>query len=349
MKRVGFIYDKICEIDNIKLALHNASRGKTRKRSVKKILDNEEYYVNGIHKMLKNKTFMPSKYLESTIVDGLTKKQRVIHKPKFYPDQIVHWALILKIKDLLMRGMYKWSCASIPNRGTHYAKDRTQKWLREDKKGTKWCLKLDIKKYYPNINKELLKTKFERIIKCRDTLNLINLIIDSHDKGLPIGNYTSQWFANFNLQDVDHYVKETLKIPYYIRYMDDLVLLHRNKKELRKAFNSLSEMLNSMGLEIKGNYQLFNIDKRSLDFVGFVMNHNKTFIRKRITKRARRKALRFPKNMNLKEAHALISYYGWYLHSDSHPLNLMYYKGITNNIKEIIANESRKKLNNVYS
>lgn len=349
MKRIGFIYDKIYEIDNIKLALHNASRGKTKKRSVKKILDNEEYYVNEIQKMLKDKTFKPSKYFESIIVDGLTKKQRVIHKPKFYPDQIIHWALILKIKDLLMRGMYKWSCASIPKRGAHYAKDRTQKWLREDVKGTKWCLKLDIKKYYPNINKELLKIKFTKIIKCCDTLNLINLIIDSHDKGLPIGNYTSQWFANFNLQDVDHYVKETLKVPYYIRYMDDLVLLHRNKKELRKAFILLSGVLHDMGLEVKSNYQLFNIDKRSLDFAGFVMNHRKTFIRKRITKRARRKALRFPQNMTIQSAHSLMSYYGWYLHSDSHLLKLKYYKDIIKNIKELIANESRIKLNNVYS
>lgn len=348
MKRKGFIYDGICDLENIKLALKNASKGKTQKRSVKKILDNEDYYCRKIQKMLKEKTFKPSKYYKSTIVDGLNKKQRVIHKPKFYPDQIVHWSLIIQIKDLMLRGMYKWNCASIPERGTHYAKNRTQKWLREDKKGTKWCLKLDIRKYYPNINKDLLKTKFTKIIKCQDTLNLINVIIESHDKGLPIGNYTSQWFANFYLQDVDHFIKEKLKIKYYIRYMDDLVLLHSNKKELRKAFNSLRKMLNDMGLEIKGNYQLFNIDKCSLDFVGFVMNHEKTFIRKRITKRARRKALRFRQKITIQSAHSLMSYYGWYVNSDSYPLKIKYYNSIMKTIKETIKNESRKKLSNVH-
>lgn len=73
-----------------------------------------------------------------------------------------------------------------------------------------------------------------RVIKDRDTLDLIDKIIDSTDKGVPIGNYTSQWFANFFLQDLDHYIKEELKVPYYLRYMDDMVLFHRNKKDYTK-------------------------------------------------------------------------------------------------------------------
>jgi RNA-directed DNA polymerase len=344
MKRLGFIYEKIYEVDNIREALHFASKGKKNKRVVKKILDNEGYYVEKIHIMLKKKTFVPFEPKGEMMGDGINQKQREIFKPKFYPDQIIHWAIILQLRPIIMRGMYKWSCASIPGRGTHYAKDRVEKWLRNDIKGTKWCLQLDIEKYYPNIDKEKLKDKFRNIIKCKDTLNILNDIVDSHDKGLPIGNYTSQWFANFYLQGIDHFIKEVLKVKYYARYMDDLVLLHPNKKELRKMFLRLKEELNKLGLEVKGNYQIFNIDKRPLNFVGFIMNHKHTYIRKKITKRARRKALRFDKNSTLKGAYSLTSYYGWYMNSDSYILKRIYFSDIIKKIKEIIKNESRKTL-----
>lgn len=348
MKRIGYIYEKICDVNNIRKALHSASKGKKYKRNVKRIFKNENYYIEQIRLMLVNKTYKPSPYIESVIHDGMNKKQRTIHKPKFYPDQIIHWCLMNQIDHLMMRGMYKWSCASIPGRGTHYAKNGVQKWLRTDKKNTKYCIKLDIKKYYPNVDNKLLKSKFRKLIKCKDALNLIDLIVDSNEKGLPIGNYTSQWFANFYLQDIDHYIKQELKVKYYIRYMDDLVLLGSNKKKLRKAFQLLTLKLKEYGLEIKNNHQLFRIEKRSLDFVGFTLNHHKTFIRKRITLRCRRAAMRYKQKPTLKGAYALASYQGWYKHSNSYILEKKYFyedKTIYK-IKEKISNESRKTLIN---
>ena len=83
------------------------------------------------------------------------------------------------------------------------------------------------------------------------------------------GNYTSQWFANFYLQDLDHYIKEDLKIPYYIRYMDDMVLFHRNKKELHKARVKIEEFLKNEDLKLKENWQLFKTDSRPIDFLGY--------------------------------------------------------------------------------
>ena len=93
---------------------------------------------------------------------------------------------MLQIKDLLKRGMYDYCCASGEGRGVHYGARYIKKILVRDRKNTKYCLKLDIKKYYPSINKELLKRKFRKIIKCRDTLDLMDLIVDSSDAGLPI-------------------------------------------------------------------------------------------------------------------------------------------------------------------
>ena len=225
-----------------------------------------------------------------------------------------------------MRGMYHWSCASIPGRGPHYAKKACEKWVRNDYSSTRYCLKIDIRKYYPNINKERLKEKFKRLIKDEDTLWLIDVIIDSHHEGLPIGNYTSQWFANFYLQDTDHFVKEELNIKYYIRYMDDLVMFGSNKRELRKKLEKLRTFLTNEGLTIKDNWQIFNVSKRRLDFCGFCFTRDKTFIRKRITRRMRHKYYSFQKRPTMHNAAALMSYYGWVVNSDSYILYDLYYK-----------------------
>lgn len=337
MKRVGFIFDKICDKDNIRQAIFNASQRKKNKPNVKWVLDNVDKCVDEIYDLLKSKKYVHSPYVECEIKDGLTKKSRIIHKPKFYPDQIVHWCLMQQIESILGRGMYQWSCASIKNRGTHYAKKRCEKWIRNDRSNTKYCLKIDIKKYYPNIDLDLLKAKFRRLIKDKDTLWLIDSIINSHDKGLPIGNYTSQWFANFYLQDVDHYIKEELGVKYYIRYMDDLVIFGSNKRRLKQVFEKLKVKISGEKLAIKSNWQIFNIEKRKLDFCGFVYTRKKTFIRKRITRNMRRQFFKFEKTHSLHASRALMSYYGWIINSDSYVLYKKYY-GKMNIMKGVIAN-----------
>ncbi|MFA5738901.1 MAG: RNA-directed DNA polymerase [Bacteroidales bacterium] len=336
MKRQGFLYEKICDTQNIKNALISASKNKTKKFAVKNALKSFDKSVDLVRDILANKTYIPNRYYQATIIDGITKKERTIYKPKFFPDQIIHWALINVIKPLLVKSMYHWSCASIPSRGPHYAKKACEKWIRTDYKNTKYCLKLDIKKYYPNINKDILKSKFRRIIKDPETLWLVDLIIDSHHEGLPIGNYTSQWFANFYLQNTDHYIKEKLGVKYYIRYMDDLVLFGGNKRELHKTFEKLQIFLGSEDLEIKGNWQLFNATKRGLDFCGFCFSRRKTFIRKRISRRMRTKYFSFQKNANRHNAAALTSYYGWVVNTDSYVLYIKYYKNIMAKIKEAL-------------
>ena len=186
MKAKGDIYPKIYEIENIKRAIINASKQKRDRNDVKEIYENIDYYSKKLQEMLINKTYIPSPYLEKKIYDGANKKERIIYKPQFFPDQCVHWSLMLQIEDLLKRGMYEYCCASIKGRGIHYGGKYIKKILERDRKNTKYCLKLDIKKYYPSVNKELLKRKFRRIIKCRDTLDLMDAIVDSSKEGLPI-------------------------------------------------------------------------------------------------------------------------------------------------------------------
>lgn len=186
MKRIGNIYSKLCDKNNIKIAILKASAGKKSRKNVVKIVNNIDYYVDDICKMLVDKSIKLSPYKKMKIHDGVNKKERIIFKPAFYPDQVIHWCIMLQLQPILEKGMYEYCCASVPNRGIHYGGKLIKRILKDDKKNTKYCLKLDVKKFYPSIDKFCMKSKFRRIIKDYDMLDLIDKIIDSSESGLPI-------------------------------------------------------------------------------------------------------------------------------------------------------------------
>lgn len=346
MKRIGNIYEKICDIDNIILAIKNASKGKKKRKKVAIVNENIEKYANIIQGILINKEYIPNPYETMTIREGSNKKERVIFKPEFYPDQIIHWALMQQIESILSRGLYYYNCACIKGRGISHGMKYIKKILVEDKKYTKYCLKIDIKKFYPSIDKDILKFKFTKIIKDKDTLSLINKIIDSNEIGLPIGNYTSQWFANFFLQDLDHFIKEKLKIKHYIRYMDDMVLFSNNKRNLHKVKEALDTYLSKENLKIKENWQVFKVDSRPLDFLGYRFYRGYTTLRRSNFLRIRRRMKKIYKKteLNFKDSSAVMSYYGWIKHCDSYNYNQKNMKPYVDiyKCKEVIRNESRK-------
>lgn len=320
MKRVGYLYDGICDIDNIQTAIMKASLGKRDRPFVKRILDRREHYARQIQHMLQTKRYEPSPYTIAAIKDGATQKERTIYKPRFYPDQVIHWALMLQLEPVIMRGMYEHTCGSVPGRGTSYAQKALRKWLDNDYRGTKYCLKMDISKFYPSIDIGILKTMFRRRIKDRDCLWLIDAILGSAPDGLPIGNYTSQWFSNFFLQDLDHVIKEQLHIKYYIRYVDDLVLLGPNKKALHKAHLVIDEYLRSIHLVVKSNWQVFPVNSRAIDFLGFRFYRDRTTLRKRNALRIRRRVRKIKRKeyLSYHDACAVVSYWGWLTRSDSY-------------------------------
>ena len=327
MKRLGYIYEKIYDKENIRTAIWKASEKKRNHNYVKKVLDNENYYIDKIHGMLVSKTYEPTKPIIKTIQDHSSGKVRVIHKPQFFPDQIIHWALMLQIEPIIFKGMYEYSCGSIPNRGTSYGQRMVRKWLDKDPRNTKYCLKMDITKFYPSIDNELLKGMFRRKIKDGDCLNLIDTIIDQIE-GQPIGFYTAQWFANFYLEGLDHYIKEELGVKYYVRYVDDLVLFGSNKRKLHQVRKAISEYVSNLDLTVKGNWQVFKVSDRDIDFLGVRFYQDRTTLRRRNALRIRRRVARIRKKgyLNNKNASAILSYWGWIKRTDSY---LYYHKYIS--------------------
>jgi len=347
MKRYGYIYDKVCDKENIRLAILRASKGKRHRNDVKAILADMSRYITKIRKVLLEESYTPSEYRTDVIKEGTARKEREIFKPNFYPDQIIQWALILQLSPIMMKGMYEFTCGSIPGRGVHHGKKHVEKWVKTDHKNTKYYLKMDITKFYPSVDIEILETKLKKKIKDEKVLRLIHIILEKGE-GLPIGILVSQWFANFYLQDLDHHIKQELKAIHYIRYMDDMIIFNRNKKELHKMRKAIAEFIGTDNLKLKNNWKVYRFDKEALDFMGFRFFRHKTILRRSIMLRITRKVKKVSKKRypSYHDACGVISYLGWIKHSDSYRLYDVWIRPHLHiqKLKTVIKNHSRKEL-----
>jgi len=166
-----------------------------------------------------------------------------------------------------------------------------------------YYLKLDIQKYYPSINHNILKSLLRKKFKDKDLLELLDNIIDSAP-GCPIGNYLSQYFANFYLTYFDHWLKEQKKVKYYIKYMDDIIILHESKEYLYNLLIEIKQYLeDNLKLKVKSNYIISPISK-GIDFVGYITYPTHIRLRKRIK-------LNFIKSVKQNKLSSIPSYKGW--------------------------------------
>ena len=284
MKRYGHLHEKIISKENCKLAIINASKHKKNRRQVRKILENIDFYAEDLSARLVNLKFT-SPYTKKVIKDGLSGKEREIQVPKFYPDQCAHHAIVQVLRPIILKSSYHWSCANIPNRGIKQACIGVERATVRDQRHAKYCAKMDIKKFYPSIPHDKLIECFKRKIKDRNVIALIEVLVFTHSEGLPIGNYTSPWFAEFFLQPLDRLIKQKYNVRYYVRYADDLVLIDNNKKRLRSTLYAIKSYLSLLGMELKHDYQVFKIYQngkgRKIDFVGRCFGKGFCTIRKR--------------------------------------------------------------------
>lgn len=316
MKRINNLYGQIIDINNLRLAHHNARRGKGNYREVKLVNEKEDEYLKQLHLMLINKTYTNSKY--EIFERNCNGKMRTIYKLPYFPDRIIHHAILQILEPVWKKIFIRDTYQSIRGRGVHAAQKRIEKTMKIYK--PIYCLKLDVHKFYPSVNNEVLKQIVRKKIKCEDTLWLLDEIIDSVE-GLPIGNYISQYFGNLYLAYFDHYIKEKFHLKHYFRYCDDIVILHDDKAYLHEVLSDIKKyLLNELKLTLKPNYQVFPIASRPIDFLGYKFYPTHTLIRNSIKRNFITKAKKFNQTHSAKSKRSIASLYGWIGHANGHNL-----------------------------
>jgi len=330
MKRYGNLYEKIWDMDNIREAHRNAQRGKQHYREVKMVNADEGRYLAQIQAMLRDKTFRNSEYEVFIKIDS--GKEREISKLPYFPDRIIHHCVMQILEPIWMKTFITDTYAALKGRGIHEGVRRLKLALR-DRENTQYCLKLDVRKFYPSIDHDILKSIIRRKIKDPEVLWLLDEIIDSAD-GVPIGNYLSQYFGNLYLAYFDHWMKEEKHCRCYFRYCDDVVVLHSSKKFLHTLFRDVK-------LTIKGNYQIFPVDKRGIDFLGYRFFHDYILLRKSIAQRFKAKILYIKQNWRrmrpISVVSGVMSYLGWLRHGNC--MNLAK-RHVDDEVQQIVAEVS---------
>ena len=277
MKRYGNLYGAICDRENLRRAAENASRGKRNRREVTAFFSRLDEELEQLCDELRERRYKTSEYEVFIKYEG---KRREIYKLPFR-DRVVHWAIMQVLEPIWTRQFTADTHACIKGRGMHSLLRKLREDLRNDPEGTAYCLKLDVKQFYPSIDHEKMKAVVRRKIKDAEVLWLLDGIIDSAP-GVPIGNYISQYFANLYLSELDHLLKEVVGVRYYYRYADDMVLLAGNKPTLQGWLVLINDWLNEeRRVDLKSNYQVFPVESRGIDFVGYVTYHTHCLARKK--------------------------------------------------------------------
>lgn len=267
MKSYRINQNEMLSHDSVKKSFLVPSRGKRNRPDVKRVLDDLENEIAFVQEMLYNGEFQPSKHQQVKINERNYQKERTIVKPDYKYEQVVHHVIVQAIRPGIESGMYEYVLGSVPGRGQHMGAKKISKWIRTDPVNTKYVFKGDVRHFFESVNHRVLKRWIRRKFRDEYVVELLELIIDAIDMGLPLGFYTSQWFANFLLQPLDHYIKEVLHVKYYTRYMDDIVLFGRNKKELHLVKEKVEEYLRTeLDLTLKGNWQIFRLEYESEEY-----------------------------------------------------------------------------------
>lgn len=335
MKRYNNLFDKIVSLDNLYEADKRARRQKSHRPEVMLFDKNKDNLLLDLQRKLINGEYETSEYYVFKIYEP---KEREIFKLPYYPDRIVHRAIMNIMEPIWVSAFVKGTYSCIRKRGIHKAL-KDVKFALKDEVNTQYCLKLDIRKFYPSIDHDILKIIVRKKIKDKRLLNLLDEIIESA-QGVPIGNYLSQFFANLYLTYLDHWIKEQKKVRYYFRYSDDIVILGRDKQELRNLLYDIQNYLNNkLKLSFKDNWQIFKVDSRGIDFVGYRIFHTHTLLRKSIKKKFCKKINKLNKKQNLDKdtyKQKICSYIGWIKYCNGRNLlnKMSKYKELLEYIKE---------------
>lgn len=285
MKRIGNLTQQIADTDNLLLAFYKARRGKHRSSDALHFQNNLEKNIAELSAEINSGLVSVGKYEYFYIEDP---KLRLICAASFR-ERVLHHAIMNVCHQYFERNLIETTYATRPDKGIYQAIDRAKIAMKR----YKFVAKFDFRKYFDNISHDILKEKLNRMYKDNRLLSIMSKIIDSYSKsegrGIPIGNLTSQYFANYYLSEMDHLIKEVLKVPEYIRYMDDFLVFSNDYDVLEEYIVKIrdfsgTKLLLTLKPVVKG------LTDNGMDFLGYKVCANKILLTQRSKKRFGRKS-----------------------------------------------------------
>lgn len=371
-KQYKYLYRKMLDETVIRKAYKNLQKGKTKRKEIQQIdadLDNE---VAAMRRMIENTkppdvpvehpelAYKPRKRTPKIIKEN--GKVRKIFMPEIH-EQWLHHIIVLVLEPIITATAYPYSCGSFPKRGAHYGKKRLLKIISGGKNIRNFA-KIDIRHFYDSIRIDILMRELRIRIKDDLFLYVVELCLQGFKKGIPLGFYISQWIANYLLEPLDKFITENLGIENMIRYMDDIVFGHDNKKKLHQTIKEIKKFIGRrFRLKLKRTYQAFKFNYikksgkvigRAIDFMGFTFFRDRTTIRRRIMLAATRlskkmhKAKEAGRRYFTKHIKSILSYMGWFTHTDSYDCYKEYIKPNIvplGRLKKIVSKLDRRKNN----
>src|SRR3989344_2164244 len=357
MKTYKKLYDKICSLDNLYLAFKKAREDKSYLPYVVKFEENLDKELNKLYKELSTLTYEPFKLKRFIVRD---QKTRTIHA-SIFRDRVIYHAIVNILEPIFDKTFIHDSYASRKNKGTHKAVERFDQFKRKISKNGRlvnnyydnnnvigYVLKADIKHYFDTVNHEILLKILRRKIKEENVIILIKKILDNFDTkikgmGMPLGNLTSQFFANVYLNELDYFIKHKLKAKYYIRYVDDFVILHENERILEEYKDKINKYLTNLKLELHPDKSNVISLRNGLTFLGYRIFYHYKLLRKSNINKFKRD---FNEKLNLPETkenyekimNSLQGWFGYAMWANTYKLRKKIMKQIENNSPNKISN-----------
>jgi len=350
------LYPKLCSYDNLDLAFKKARKGKSKQKYVKEFEKDLQNNLLNLKKELLAFEYKPTKLTKFIVRDP---KTRVIRKSVF-KDRIVHHAVVNILDPIYEKVFLYDNYANRKNKGSLNAINRFDYYKRKISNNGKlvnnsknknmiegYCLKADLKHFFDSVDQTILIKILKRKIRDNNVLWLIKQILENHisiggggeRKGMPLGNMTSQFFANVYLNELDYFVKHKLKVKCYIRYVDDFIILHKNKKVLLEYKRKITNYLKNLGLELHPDKTKIFSMYRGVTFLGYKLFYYFRLLKKRNVRYFLRRLQRFEERYNenlITSSDVLDSIEGWLAYAiwaDSYNLRKRIIKEINNRFK----------------
>lgn len=341
-KRKGYVWEELTDIDHCCQSVLDAIANKRKTPFLEHVQENYKEYGDKIQQVLLQ-GWIPDPTRQKTINEGTDRKQRDLCIPSLR-DHFIHTAVAKILEKYLSKRFYFYACGSLPKKGQTFAVKALEGNLQRKK--PKYCLLADIHKCYKSIKVEAVMWCLRRVFKDEKFLHINRQILEQMGDGLAIGFTVSHWYAHLVLSFIDISVKRRFPSIFLVRYMDNFVMTCSRKRTLHKAVRLLAERASHFRLRIKGDWQVFPIRSRMIEFLSYRLNHEKTILRKSLMYRMARRFRRANCNLNAHAARTIMSYRGILKYCDSHNFKMSYlYPNVSIKLcRRLISDADKKRL-----